>query len=86
MDVPIPTKIEKSETHLNTVKLIKRIYFSLTYKSSLKDFYEIWDGIPQVYTNYANQPGEDVAGCSPKYRTSPLPYPRDHLRTRIIKA
>lgn len=36
----------------------------------------MWGGIPQVYTNYAKQPGEDVAGCPPKNTTPAVPTPK----------
>lgn len=76
MYVPTATKTEKSfRDTFKQKRFIMRISFSLSCKHSLQEFCEMWGGIPQVYTNYARQPGEDVAGCPPKNTTPPVPSP-----------
>lgn len=76
MYVPTATKTEKSfRDTLKQRRFIMSISFSLSCKHSLQEFCEMWGGIPQVYTNYAKQPGEDVAGCPPKNTTPPVPSP-----------
>ena len=52
MDIPISTKIQKIKRHLNRAKFIMRTSFLLSYRSSLREFCQNWDEIPQISQNH----------------------------------